>query len=328
MKRKSLLFAAMFALASLCVWAADNAPEAKQEPKAAAFDPNAPLPQPLKADFTVLAPGLSLCQFTYDNLFTGPQFVNLLEIDLNNPDLEIGIAVCENGNRETTSGMAKRYHALAAINFGYFIMANPSNTACGLKYKGKVASSSLVGQGSCGVISFTGNKVVFQTPEEFKPEEYENFRTSFPLLVYKGKIYDKIGNYDHTLDRHPRTAVGITPQNVLCLVTFDGRSKEHAIGVTCPELAAYMLKLGCTDAINMDGGGSTAMWTKADGVVNHPSDNKKFDKEGERRVYDILYVRVKTDAAPEPAPVPKPEQKRPRVEKDPDQEVASAHKAA
>ncbi|MGE4301689.1 MAG: phosphodiester glycosidase family protein [Victivallaceae bacterium] len=314
MRKRLFMLAAVFA-AALCA-SASSAPE--QE-----------LPQPIAAEVTSLAPGLVLCQFTYDDLFGGPQYVNMLEVDLNNPELEIGIAVCADKNRETTSGLGKRYHALAAINFGYFMMSNPSNTACGLKYNGNTASAGMVGQGSGGVIAFTGNKVAFQTPEEFKPDEYENFRASFPLLVYRGAVYDKIGNYDHTLGRHPRTAVGIGQNNLLYLVTFDGRSKEHAIGVTCPELAAYMRAIGCTDAINMDGGGSTAMWTAAGGVVNHPSDNKKFDKDGERRVYDILYVRKKTDAAPEPAPVVQPDQQQhPRIEKDPDQEVDKARKAA
>ena len=45
-----------------------------------------------------------------------------------------------------------------------------------------------------------------------------------------------------------------------------------------------------TQAINLDGGGSTTLWTKKTGVINHPYDNKKFDHEGERTVPNLIVV--------------------------------------
>ncbi|MCK4879516.1 MAG: phosphodiester glycosidase family protein, partial [Bacteroidales bacterium] len=42
---------------------------------------------------------------------------------------------------------------------------------------------------------------------------------------------------------------------------------------------------GCIDAINLDGGGSTTMWTKDNGVVNRPS-----DKRGERPVANAILI--------------------------------------
>ena len=46
-----------------------------------------------------------------------------------------------------------------------------------------------------------------------------------------------------------------------------------------------------TDAINLDGGGSSTLWTDETGVINHPYDNKKWDHAGERRVPNILIAR-------------------------------------
>jgi exopolysaccharide biosynthesis protein len=46
-----------------------------------------------------------------------------------------------------------------------------------------------------------------------------------------------------------------------------------------------MLDLGCESALNLDGGGSTAMWLKDRGVVNRPS-----DKAGERPVGNAIVV--------------------------------------
>ena len=46
--------------------------------------------------------------------------------------------------------------------------------------------------------------------------------------------------------------------------------------------------LGMTEAINLDGGGSSVVWAKETGVINHPYDNKKFDHEGERVVPNLI----------------------------------------
>jgi exopolysaccharide biosynthesis protein len=48
--------------------------------------------------------------------------------------------------------------------------------------------------------------------------------------------------------------------------------------------------LGCRDALNLDGGGSSTMVFDGN-IVNHPSDNKKFDHQGERVVANAIVVR-------------------------------------
>jgi exopolysaccharide biosynthesis protein len=73
------------------------------------------------------------------------------------------------------------------------------------------------------------------------------------------------------------------------LITIDGRNEE-AQGMTLYELSRLMKALKCEDAINLDGGGSTTMWIAKKGVVNHPSDNKIFDAQGERNIANVLLV--------------------------------------
>lgn len=68
--------------------------------------------------------------------------------------------------------------------------------------------------------------------------------------------------------RNPRTAIGYTEDNDLILVTVDGR-EGSSVGLTLVELAKFMKSLGCTNAINLDGGGSTVMYVKGQ-IVNHP----------------------------------------------------------
>ncbi len=68
--------------------------------------------------------------------------------------------------------------------------------------------------------------------------------------------------------RNPRTAIGYTKDNDLVIVAVDGR-EGSSIGLTLVELANLMKSLGCTNAINLDGGGSTVMYVNGQ-IVNRP----------------------------------------------------------
>lgn len=76
---------------------------------------------------------------------------------------------------------------------------------------------------------------------------------------------------DVLYSRAPRTALGITHEGKLLLVTINGRQPNISVGVTLPELAVIMLDLGAVDAMNLDGGGSTTMVIRNQ-VLNLPSD--------------------------------------------------------
>lgn len=66
--------------------------------------------------------------------------------------------------------------------------------------------------------------------------------------------------YDATRTRAPRTAIGLTPRGEWVLVVVDGRADpNHSVGATLEELGRLMRHLGCVQAMNLDGGGSSAM---------------------------------------------------------------------
>lgn len=75
---------------------------------------------------------------------------------------------------------------------------------------------------------------------------------------------------DVAMGRAPRTALGVTADGGLLLVTVDGRQGNLAVGMTLEELARLMLELGAKEAMNLDGGGSTTMVVQGR-VVNTPS---------------------------------------------------------
>ena len=77
----------------------------------------------------------------------------------------------------------------------------------------------------------------------------------------QGEIYidTKAEKLNSITGKNPRTAIGYTKDNVMIMVTIEGR-KEGSSGVTLNELANIMKNLGCYEAINLDGGSSTAMF--------------------------------------------------------------------
>jgi len=92
-----------------------------------------------------------------------------------------------------------------------------------------------------------------------------------PYLVKNGEVFvdmteEKLASIG---GRNPRTAIGYTRDNHLILITADGR-EGASIGLTLKELAELMKQLGCVNAMNLDGGGSTVMYINGQ-VVNKPA---------------------------------------------------------
>jgi exopolysaccharide biosynthesis protein len=90
--------------------------------------------------------------------------------------------------------------------------------------------------------------------------------------------------------RHPRTVVGLDAAKAkLILMVVDGRKPGIAIGMNYDEIATEMLRLGCRDAVNLDGGGSSVMAVRDEvtgtmKILNAPTDGR------ERAVADVLGI--------------------------------------
>ncbi len=86
----------------------------------------------------------------------------------------------------------------------------------------------------------------------------------------------------------PRTAIGIKEDGSILLYTIDGRQSNHSYGVQLSTLAKRMKELGCTDAINLDGGGSTSIIAQMPGDPNATLTNKPSDGK-ERKVSTFFF---------------------------------------
>ncbi|MBS1704596.1 MAG: phosphodiester glycosidase family protein [Armatimonadetes bacterium] len=107
-----------------------------------------------------------------------------------------------------------------------------------------------------------------------------------PFLLNKGKqIIDSEAQgfgSKFAQNRHPRTAVGITEHGEVLLAVVDGRS-PISVGCSLLELSDLMIRMGCTDAINLDGGGSST-FDLFGLTLNRPSDG------AERKISNALLL--------------------------------------
>jgi hypothetical protein len=122
-----------------------------------------------------------------------------------------------------------------------------------------------------------------------------------PMLVSGGRIvFDRetdhegfsaaAGQFDSDITdgRHPRAAIGMSDRE-LYLVTCDGRRSGVDAGLTLDELAAYLLALGCRDAMNLDGGGSTTLVHRGH-LLNRPYSEQDQPAPASRPIVSAILV--------------------------------------
>jgi hypothetical protein len=129
-----------------------------------------------------------------------------------------------------------------------------------------------------------------RVPSDDGWDEVDQALGAGPMLVMDGKEVVDFGvegfEREAFLGPNPRTAVGLTPKGRLLVAVVDGRG-DAAKGMSMADLAGLMKALGCATAMNLDGGGSSAMWVrgKAGGIVNRPC-----DRGGERPVSNGVLI--------------------------------------
>lgn len=238
-------------------------------------------------------------------IFDSPQSISVIRY----PSRRFRTAVIHSPEEKAgkTSSIALREEASMAINGSYFNIKQL--TPCTyLRIEDELLgetspSESFRVNGVAGIKNRRGHKVVITSCE---PPAYEGVTgkwhsvlASGPVLLEDREIIvpeiatpDGDGNgtdafYDK---RHPRSAIGYDRKGNIYLIVTDGRHPGNAEGTSIYEIALMCRFLDLEDAINLDGGGSSTLWHNEEGVINHPSDNKTFDTEGERKVPNIIGV--------------------------------------
>lgn len=212
-----------------------------------------------------------------------PLFVNVLEIDLSAPGLSFrltpqveGLANGDETVTQTTRAFVEQENAQLGINAHFFRLEHhsqqrPTNNISLAASDGDAYSPWQGGLnygfniGPDNVATYIEPGASGGTSTDPNVQLYNAFAGNFQIVAdgqaaTQGDIPRDPGT-GHMRDVHPRTAVGLTADNKLLLVTVDGRQSVFSEGVYLDELGSLMQRLGATQAVNLDGGGSTTMVT-------------------------------------------------------------------
>ncbi len=191
---------------------------------------------------------------------------------------------------EKTSEIAKDHSAVFAVNGDYY----------GFREDGIVIRNGFIYRDDparVGLALFRdGAMEIYDETKTSAQELLEagvwNTLSFGPALVQDGQVYTAAGRVqvDNNFGNHsiqgnnPRTGMGIIAPNHFIFIVVDGRSAGYSRGASLEEFALMFIDLGCTQAYNMDGGGSATMYFNGR-VVNNP-----LGRNRERGTSDIFYV--------------------------------------
>jgi len=215
---------------------------------------------------------------------------HILRVDLKNPNIKPSIIVAKDpdGSGPAEAELTNPFKLANKNEVLAFINTNPWDSFPNKEGKrnrnwfegqpvdidglaisgGKIRSNTQPRESSIW-LNNEGQLILGGKPENQKVQEAMN---GFQLITKEGNI---IVSPDNSI--HPRTAIGTNKNGTLIwLVVVDGRQKGYSEGMNLFELASLMVDLGCWNATNMDGGGSSIMgMIEADGkikLMNSPSD--------------------------------------------------------
>ena len=271
------------------------------------------LAAPLRAQLAAPAPFSPVPAIRFEPRAMAKQRIFVARVDLTDPKVEVRVArggadPDGDGPWQTTlqplSQIAAREHFDLAIN-GDFFSARNTVDAEGAK------SGFVEGKWALAIGPAVTDGLLWAAPQKPRPVLMLDADQNAHILSLKDAPADArqiIAGSDILLkddkraldnrsafatNRHPRTAVGLSDNGkTLVLVIVDGRDAPAAIGMSLGELSDLMIQLGCSDALNLDGGGSSEIILRDanDGklsVLNQPSDGR------ERAVANALGVSIR-----------------------------------
>jgi exopolysaccharide biosynthesis protein len=229
--------------------------------------------------------------------------VQAVRVDPRRANVEIALAEDRSPARESVPSIARRLGAIAAINSGFFALADGAPQAI-LKRAGRLIGGSSRARGAVAIpragpllfdrvtVDAASPVPAYQTRFGSRPAEWASapFAVSGAgLLLLDGREItdwtDENLSAGFETARHPRTMIGTTRDGTIWLVTVDGRQPWLSLGMTFAELKRLARRIGLHSALNLDGGGSTTMVVQGGWIVNHPSDDT-----GPRKVSDAVIV--------------------------------------
>ncbi|MBQ4156080.1 MAG: phosphodiester glycosidase family protein, partial [Clostridia bacterium] len=271
----------------------------------------------------VLASGATETEFVLNNAEgTHRQSVHAVEVDLSNPNIsvmptykniseDIDLSDEANWGAQIMSGQVK--HLEDDLNLNVVSAMNVSlswgfNHPFGLLiYKGKVlyddrtalnettggplysaVASNGTKQNAMLVIKKDGTAEFRDLFAELTGDEWMAQIVCMSWLVEDGKNLSK--EEDHTSNQAGRSVIGIKADGSLVLMQNDGRQSPYSVGFTTYEMAEMMISLGCVQAVNCDGGGSSTFLSKRAGEAKATLKSRPSDGQERATIHGIAVI--------------------------------------
>lgn len=228
----------------------------------------------------------------------GPLVGVVARVNLTDPRISLRVALTDDrdpdgagpctGQLDTVTSAARKHDFVLTLNASFFSAPQVTLPAgrkaryvvgnCGTPVGFHASSGKVISQPKDA-----GLRAVFVVDQDGRPDILDRVQTLPPNIreAVSGNVMVLKGGevVPHAKDtaRHPRSVVALSrDRKTLFLVAIDGRQIASR-GATYAELGELLKRLGAEDALNLDGGGSTALvlkdpYTGAHGVMNRPSD--------------------------------------------------------
>lgn len=214
---------------------------------------------------------------------TLPSTIHALVVDLAHPGVHIR-ATPYDERWSTVTEYATHNHLAAATNGGFWgFMQHAEGMTAGGGARWPDGEDDTV----IGFFAVTRGGTAWISAPEADDDEVAAARvgeavSGQPMLVRDGRVdTPSLDAFDSANLRHPRSSVGVSRDGKkVILIVVDGR-QGHSHGMTLYELARMFVELGAASALNLDGGGSSAIFVAEEGgIVNSPSGGRWEAKLG------------------------------------------------
>ena len=235
------------------------------------------------------------CRYAQIDLFGSRQSISVVSYPPRSFETRI---VHLDRRAEATSRLGRDAGADIAVNGSYFNVRTFEPVTFVLadkKIVGRTTPQELMRTN--GIVAFKGRKGrrmdIFRCDTAHYGRVTRRYRSALaagPVLIDDGRIVEYDSDKTFYTGRHPRTLIGKRADGEVVMVVIDGRFNGQGEGTPITETAYIARQLGLVEALNLDGGGSSTLWTAQKGVLNHPYDNHRFDHAGERGVPNCITV--------------------------------------
>ena len=259
-----------------------------------------------------LVPGATEYEYIYnDDAGNRRQVVHVIEVDGTNPNVSV-MPSANNIAPNVDYTDPKNWGPLTVTEQAAHVENNLGKNVIGgmnvslswdfkhpyglVMYEGVVLHDSRESCDTCGkghpgggylVIKENGKAELRNAKDPIQEDDWMALTVCFNFLVRNG--VNQHSKESHSGDDAPRSVIGVKADGTLVMMMVDGRMSPYSAGFTSHEMAEMMISLGCVDAINCDGGGSSTFMTEREGS-GELTVKSRFSDGSERQTLTALLV--------------------------------------